>query len=521
MEIVTPRLIDVLIVGAGPTGAALAIDLVRRGLNIRVIDRQPTSFPGSRAKGLQPRTLEVFEDLGVLDEVIASGGNYPLLGVHMGPIVVPWRMIKKSRPSMDRPYPNTWMAPQYRTDANLHARLAGLGGRIEFGTELLSFRQDRDSVTASVRAGGSEQTIQARYLVGADGGSSRVRSEAGIGFSGETDEDDRWIIVDAETSGLARNRWHTWPGKGGRMTAACPLPHTTVFQWMFRLAATEPVTLEPQALQELVLARTGDRRVRLGDIGWSTVFRPNIRLAESYRKGRVFLAGDAAHTHTPAGGQGLNTGVQDAYNLGWKLGQVLAGADDALLDTYEAERQPIAEEMLARSTRRYRSIGKANTTSVQRTADERQLDLNYRGGPLAPASVPDNRALAAGDRAPDAVVVGADGARVRLFDLFRGPQFTALAYGPKAAAALAGADWPAGGASLKKVPVNGGKRAGASLSDRLGSLRRIYGLQPDTLLLVRPDGYVALIATRDWASQLEHVSSTLAGRQGDASGATQ
>jgi 2-polyprenyl-6-methoxyphenol hydroxylase-like FAD-dependent oxidoreductase len=420
---------------------------------------------------------------------------------------------------MDRPYPNTWMAPQYRTDAVLHARLCALGGRIEYDGELLSFRQGDEAVTASVRIGGIEQTIRARYLVGADGGASRVRSEAGIGFSGETDENDRWIIVDAATTGLARSRWHTWPGKGGRMTAACPLPHTTVFQWMFRLAAGEDATLEPRALQALVLARTGDRRIRLGDIGWSTVFRPNIRLAESYRRGRVFLAGDAAHTHTPAGGQGLNTGVQDAYNLGWKLGQVIAGADDALLDTYEAERQPIAEEMLARSTRRYRAIGKASKSSLQRTADELQLDLSYRGGPLAPAR--DERSVGIGDRAPDAVLVSADGARVRLFDLFRGPQFTAVAYGPKAAAALAAVTWPVGGAGLNTVFVSGGKRSGASLSDGLGALRRIYGVKANTLLLIRPDGYIALLATQDWTNQIERVSAALAGRQRDASGASQ
>ncbi len=513
--------LDVLVVGAGPSGTALAIDLARRGLNIRVIDKQPVAFAGSRAKGLQPRSLEVLEDLGVLDRVFAAGGDYPLLGIYVGPFTVPWRMIKRAKPSEDRPYPNTWMVPQFRTDPILHARLAELGSRIEFGTELVAVQQDDHSVTAMVRVGGNEQAISARYLVGADGGASRVRSEMGIGFTGETDDSDRWIILDSETTGLSRQRWHIWPGKGGKVTAACPLPNTNLFQWMIRIDGDDEAKLDAEDLQRRVRARTGNGSIRLGKTSWSTVFRPNIRLAQSYRKGRIFLAGDAAHVHTPSGGQGLNTGVQDSYNLGWKLGQALSGAGDALLDTYEAERQPIADEMLARSTKRYQAIGKPSADAIRRTADERQLELSYCDGPLAPASSQRTATVRVGDRAPDARLVNADGTKTRLFELFRGPHFTAIGYGPKAAEALAQSSWPSRGASLKRVAVNAGARLDVSLADKQQSFCRIYGLQGDTLLLIRPDGYVGQIATKDWSKQLEQAARTMTGALYDARKANQ
>ena len=503
--------IDVLVVGAGPSGSALAIDLARRGLKIRIIDKQPAAFAGSRAKGLQPRSLEMLEDFGILKDIIAAGGDYPLLGIHVGPFTLPWRMIKRSKPTEDRPYPNTWMVPQFRTDPILHARLTELGSKIEFGTELTSVQQDDQKVIATVRVGGTEQTIVARYLVGADGGASRVRSAMGIGFTGETDDSDRWIIIDTETTGLSRNRWHVWPGTGGRVTTACPLPNTNLFQWMIRIDVDDPAKLDPDDLQTRVRTRTGNANIRLGKIHWSTVFRPNIRLAQAYRKGRVFLAGDAAHVHTPAGGQGLNTGIQDSYNLGWKLGQALAGAGDALLDTYQAERQPIADEMLARSTKRYKAIGKPNTDAIRRTADERQLELSYRDGPLAAASSHQTATLRVGDRAPDAKLATADRAKMRLFELYRGPHFTAIAFGTKAAEALARGSWPSHGASLKRVAVNAGKRLDVSLTDKQQSFRRIYGLQGDTLLLIRPDGYVGLIATEDWSELLEQATRTMTG----------
>ncbi|MFI5621582.1 FAD-dependent oxidoreductase [Streptomyces sp. NPDC051567] len=501
--------LDVLVVGAGPAGTALAVDLARRGLDVRIIDKAPHAFDGSRAKGVQPRTLELLHDLGALDDVLAGGGVYPPLGIHLGPLTAPWRMYRVRRATPDVPYPNTWLIPQYRTDRALHARLGRLGRTVEFGRQLVGFTQGPDSVTATVTDDGGKEAerITARYLVGADGGSSAVRKQLGIGFVGSTDEQDRMIIVDARTTGLSRDRWHVWPGPGGRFVGACPLPDSDLFQWMVRLAPGEEASLDEQQLNERIRSHTRDRRLKLSGIRWKSVFRPNIRLAERYRSGRVMIVGDAAHVHTPAGAQGLNTGVQDAYNLGWKLGQVLAGADDRLLDSYEAERLPIAASVLGLSTAKYEALSAYSTSAIRRGGDESQLGLSYHGGPLAPGHGDRTKTLRVGDRAPDAELPhpGADAAgRVpaRLFDLCRGPHFTAVAYGTRAAQALDRLDWAPSGARLKRITVD-------ATDAGIQTFRRAYGPTGDTLLLIRPDGYIGHIATDDWLNTTHAAARTM------------
>ncbi|MFD5327744.1 FAD-dependent oxidoreductase [Streptomyces sp. NPDC127092] len=494
----TPQPIDVLVIGAGPSGSALAIDLVRRGLDVRIVDRSPHAFDGSRAKGIQPRSLEVLEDLGALDDVLAGGDLYPKLGLHAGPLSVPWKMFPHKEATPDVPYPNTWLIPQFRTDRALHARLGELGREVEFDKALTELTQDEDTVLAKVVGADGAEEIVARYAVGADGGSSVVRKQLGIGFVGTTDESDRVLIVDASVSGLARNRWHMWPGLGGKLIAACPLPGSDMFQWMIRLTPDEEPPQDIGAIVDRIHSHTRNRHIQLHEIHWTSVFRPNIRLAEHYGRGRVFLVGDAAHVHTPAGAQGLNTGMQDGYNLGWKLGQVLAGADPTLLATYEAERQPIAAGVLGLSTEKWGGIAKLDPSSMKRGKDEQQLSLTYYGGPLAPADGLRTGTLRVGDRVPDARLLGADGAETRLFDLFQGPHFTAVAYGPGAARDLELLDWPTTGAQLKRLTVGPAAGDGRAFSDLENTLRSAYGLTGDTLLLIRPDGYIGHIAIRDF-----------------------
>jgi 2-polyprenyl-6-methoxyphenol hydroxylase-like FAD-dependent oxidoreductase len=494
----TDRLIDVVIAGAGPTGSALAIDLTRRGLKVRLLERGRQAFGGSRAKGVQPRSLEVLHDLGVLDEIVAGGSLYPKLGVHLGPFTIPWRMFADSDPSDGVPYPNTWLIPQFRIDRALHVRLQELGGAVEFGKELLDFTQNSATVNCRVSTSNGTEEIRARYLVGADGGSSTVRKHLGIEFLGATDEEDRILIVDAEVSGLRRDRWHIWPGARGRFVGACPLPHSDLFQWMIRLSPEELPPSDLNAIVARLQSRIRDPRVRLHGIQWLSVFRPNIRLAENYRRGRVFVAGDAAHVHTPAGAQGLNTGLQDAYNLGWKLAQVLAGAPSGLLDTYEMERQAIAEGVLGLSTRKYQGIAKLDPSALRRGKDEQQLLLTYHGGPLAPPGGERTRTLRVGDRAPDGVLNGVHGKPVRLFDLYRGSHFTAVAFGEQAAQACNRLPWPSSGAALKRVVVGATTASvDAVLTDTLRSFENLYGMTGDTLMLIRPDGYIGHIATQD------------------------
>ncbi|CAM3705299.1 FAD-dependent monooxygenase [Smaragdicoccus niigatensis] len=492
--------LDVLIVGAGPTGLTLACDLVRRGLNIRIIDHAETGFPGSRAKGVQPRTLEVFHDLGVLDDLVEHSTTYPLLGLHIGPLTIPWTMMGRHRATEDVPYPNTLLVPQYDTDACLRRRLDALGGHVEYRTRLTSCTDDGTGVTAVIDGPNGPETVHARFLFGADGGSSRVRQQAGIPFVGETDESDKMIVADVLVDGLGPNRWHIWPRNGGRFMALCPLPDGK-FQLMLRLKHSESAELEPGAIERLVQQAAENAGLQIRKIYWSSVFRPNVRLAEHYRSGNIFLAGDAAHVHTPAGAQGLNTGVQDAYNLGWKLGQVIAGAPEALLDSYEAERRPVAARVLGLSSALYQGLTDRPLAAAKRGDEERQLLLNYRGGPLA--AEPSDRAVQTGDRAPDAKYRDIDGQSGRLFDRFRGPHFTLVAIGDAAIAGAATTDWPAGGASLHTVRIPTSAARG---------LQRIYGIEGPAQILVRPDGYIAYIATGDWESALKARAHGLAPR---------
>jgi len=247
----------------------------------------------------------------------------------------------------------------------------------------------------------------------------------------------------------------------------------------------------------MIRRRIKSDKIRIHDIQWTSVFRPNIRLADEYRRDRIFVAGDAAHVHTPMGAQGLNTGVQDAYNLGWKIAQVLSGAPQELLDTYEAERQPIAASVLGRSTRKYEAAANSDAESRKRGKDEQQLLITYRAGPLGRASSRGTATLDAGDRAPDAKLIRYDNTPVSLFELFRGPHFTAIGYGIAAADCVQKMSWPDGeGAGLKRIAVDAHETPPTideSLTDNRSSFKRIYGLDRETIILVRPDGYIAHI----------------------------
>ena len=196
-----------LIVGAGPTGLTLACDLARQGVACRVVDRAARLFVGSRGKGLQPRTLEVFDDLGVIDAVLAAGAPFPSFRGYAGERVIWDRSlhdmlgIPPAQPRPDVPYTEAWLLPQWRTDEILRDRLVKLGGQVELDTELVGFEQDEAGVTATLRRGGTAERARFRYLVGADGGRSFVRKALGVGFAGETFETERTLIGDVEVEG--------------------------------------------------------------------------------------------------------------------------------------------------------------------------------------------------------------------------------------------------------------------------------------------------------------------------------
>ncbi|WP_052488982.1 FAD-dependent monooxygenase [Streptomyces sp. 150FB] len=500
--------IDVLVVGAGPTGLTLACELAVRGVRFRIVDRAEIFFGGSRADGIQPRTMEVFADLGVLDPILAGGHPDVLMRAYRGDEVV-WegQMSEPVEPTPSVPYPNIWFVPQFRTEEVLRERLAELGARVELSTELTGFTQDADGVTATLTAGGKSETVRARYLVGADGGGSTVRKRLGIPFPGETDETTTMLFADARIDGIGRDHGRIWQTGDGSV-AVTPLAGTELFV----VVAPPPAEAEsiPGYLRRRVTEASGRDDIRVGEVTWHTTWRANTRLAERFRDGRVFLAGDAGHVHPPTGGQGMNTGIQDGYNLAWKIAASVAGAPDVLLESYEPERMAAARTALDISTALLEKHRRGDDDAHVRGPEVHGLTLNYRGGPLSwddrgrDDRARDDRAEAdtvtAGDRAPDAPVTTADGRPIRLFELFHGPHWTLLAFGATeadSALALSERFGPALHAYTVIRPGESGESGQVAdhvLTDRLGHLRTGYGAHDGTLVLVRPDGYLGLVA---------------------------
>ncbi|MFD4524556.1 FAD-dependent monooxygenase [Streptomyces sp. NPDC058470] len=445
---------DVLIVGAGAAGLALAIDLARRGVPALVVERADALFPGSRGKGLQPRTQEVFDDLGVVEAVRTAGGPYPVSIVWQdGERKGERKMADETEATEAAPYHEAWMLAQWRTQEILFARLTELGGGVAFGRELVGIAQDADGVTASFASGAP---VRARYAVAGDGGRSTVRRVLGIGMTGETVDPNPMLVADVRITGLDRGNINMFPPAGDEgFMVVFPLAGTEDFQVVAQFPDGTDIDLSLEGIRKVVATRSHLSPEDVTEVRWASNFRPRAALADRFREGRIFLAGDAAHVHSPAGGQGLNTSVQDAYNLGWKLGAVLSGtAAPALLDSYEEERLPNAADMLGLTTQVHRG-------EVQRGAATQQLGLGYRGRSLAVETregLPSG-ALHAGDRAPDGIRGG-----VHLFDEFRGPHWTLLAVGTDG-------DLPQlAGTPTVRIPA--------------------YEAYGTGVFLVRPDGYV-------------------------------
>jgi 2-polyprenyl-6-methoxyphenol hydroxylase-like FAD-dependent oxidoreductase len=473
---------DVLICGAGAAGLTLAIDLARRGIAFRLIEKNPGPFAGSRGKGIQPRTQEIFEDLGILDRLVATGGFYPAPRKYRADGT--WTDLPfdaQVEPTPAEPYRLPLLVPQFLTEGVMRGRLAELGGDVAFGTELIGFEQDADGVEARLSTPAGEEVVRARFLVGADGGRSFVRRALDIGFPGKT-LDMRAVVADVVLTGLGRDAWHQF-GEGGMdaFMSLCPLSGTDLFQVQAPIPLEGEVDLSARGLADMVAARTGRDDIGIHSVAWASAYSMNARLADRYRVGRALLVGDAAHIHPPTGGQGLNTSVQDAYNLGWKLAAVLGGGPGALLDTYEEERRPVAADVLGLSTK---LLDQAKRGDMRRGREVHQLGIGYAGSTLALENPQRSGRLRAGDRAPDAPVRGVAGQPVRLFELFKGAHWTLL-----------GCDVDGDLVAPRRGLRIHGFGARGDLVDDGNHFRDAYGLKAGDRVLVRPDGYVGAIVS--------------------------
>ncbi|MFE2087223.1 FAD-dependent monooxygenase [Streptomyces sp. NPDC059460] len=511
---------DVLIVGAGPTGLTLACDLARRDIAVRIVDKSRDFPRSSRAKGPNPRSLEVLEDLGVVDEVLAAGSTPPPMRKYRGGVAIADAdPFEGSGPTPDAPYDRSWLIAQWRLEEILRARLAEYGVRVELGAEVTGLVETDASVTVTSADGSETGTA---YVVGCDGAHSAVRKLLGVPFEGRTTQEQMMVCGDVEVEGLDRGIWHQWFDEDGAVML-CPIPGTRS-GWWFQAgpetdAAGAPVPPSQESFRRLFAKHSGLPGTRLSNATLLSTYRVNERMAGRYRVGRVLLAGDAAHVHAIAGGLGMNTGIQDAFNLGWKLALVATGrAGTGLLDTYEEERLPVAARTLDLASDRLRETLEAikkpgGGLDAANAAETMGLDGNYRWSSLARDGAADGpRArLRAGDRAPDAPCRDAGtGTRVRLFETFAGPHFTLLGFGAAAAQALR--EVAAGYGDVVRVhAVDGGGHEG--LTDDEGHARSAYGITEDALVLVRPDNYVALIArATEHGAVADHLDRTALGR---------
>ncbi|WP_426138932.1 FAD-dependent oxidoreductase [Pseudomonas sp. DWP3-1-2] len=481
---------EVLICGAGAAGLTLAIDLARRGISFRLIEKAESAFHGSRGKGIQPRTQEVFEDLGILDRIVAAGGVYPPeRRYHADGSYSGADASEQQPPTPAEPYRQALMVPQFLTERVMRERLLELGHKPHFACELVDFEQDEEGVTVRMAGRGGEEKLRVNWLVGADGGRSFVRRTLGIEFPGKT-LGVRALVADAVIPGLSRDYWHRFnDGDMTRQISLCPLAGTDLFQIQGPVPLDGDIDLSADGLTRLVAERTGRTDIHIQSVSWSSAYAMNARLADQYRVERVFLVGDAAHIHPPTGGQGLNTSVQDAYNLGWKLAAVIDSAPRTLLDSYEQERRPIAASMLGLATRLLEALKQGD---MRRGREVHQLDIGYRDSTLTFEQPGRSGMLSAGDRAPDAPIRGAAGQASRLFSVYQGAHWTLLGYGLERSVLQ-----PRPGLHIHTFGLQG------DLHDDRGHFLEAYGPAVGEWVLVRPDGYVAAIVSNNDVQALE------------------
>jgi 2-polyprenyl-6-methoxyphenol hydroxylase-like FAD-dependent oxidoreductase len=508
--------LDALVVGAGPTGLTLAAQLHAMGATVRIVDRQPDRVHESRALAVQPRTLEVLDQLGVTQELVARGSDAVRLQLHAGGRVVPVRLFGLGLD--DTAYPFLLFVSQAETEQVLNRHLAANHVPVERGVELATFSTDAESVGCTLRHGdGRTEQVHARYLVGCDGAHSTVRHGAGIPFTGGA-YPQTFALADLEVDGLDRDTVHAFLGPTGILFF---FPLGRPASW--RLLGMPPTIPDGhreadrpslEELQALTDAFTGGG-LRLHDPAWLTYFRLHHRHATRYRAGRVFVAGDAAHVHSPAGAQGMNTGIQDAWNLGWKLALVTRGvADQALLDSYQAERRPVGTFVVRFTDRAFTVATSANplvravrtkvvprvlplalrfdraVASGFRTVS--QLGISYRDSPAVQEGEPAlRRGPRAGDRLPDTRVTR-DGKPVRLHQVLAEPRFHLLLCGPPGS-------WDAGPVTAvrRRYPdilvidhLTSEASPGALHAVDGQALARL-GVDDTAHYLIRPDGHIA------------------------------
>jgi 2-polyprenyl-6-methoxyphenol hydroxylase-like FAD-dependent oxidoreductase len=490
---------DVLIVGAGPTGLVLALWLTKQGVSVRIIDKAGQPGTTSRALAIQARTLELYRQLDLTDEVLKQG--HKVAGLNL------WVQGKKeTRVSFETiaegvtPY-GPFIYPQDQHERLLIERLQTLGVSVERQTELLKFTDAGDHVAAELRcANGEKEACEASYLTGCDGASSIVRQTMGTGFRGGTYQ-QVFYVADVDAAGPALDGELHVDLDEADFLAIFPLKgegRARLIGTVRDKRAKHPESLTFEDVSDHAIQHM---KVEVRNVNWFSTYRVHHRVTEHFRKGRIFLLGDAAHIHSPAGGQGMNTGIGDAINLAWKLQAVLAGqASDALLNTYETERRAFARKLVATTDKGFTlataegrvadfirtrivpiivpTLFKFETARDYMFGAVSQIVVAYRDSALSAGSAGDIRG---GDRLPWAPTPTADN-----FDTFRTIGWQVHVYGAAGAELV---DW----CKRNNIPLHA--FAWQAVHEKAGLIK-------DAMYLLRPDTYIALAAHDQSAERL-------------------
>ncbi|MBB5160497.1 FAD-dependent monooxygenase [Mycobacterium sp. AZCC_0083] len=503
----TPTTLEAVVVGAGPVGLVAACELARRGIRVRVIDKLAEPTTESRAIAIHSRSLDMFDRMGIVDDLVATGAK------SMG-----MKMFSNGRElfhvefdGVDSAFPWSLLTPQTETERVLFERLTSLGVYVERGTELTDLTQGDNVVQLTVRhSDGATETIATPWVIGADGSHSTVRHLVGARLAGSF-KGERFILGDCDAdSDLAPDSMHTMFAPEGPVLFMPMRDGRARIMAEIHDAPGTPLNLQPAQddLQRILDQRVGG--ITITKSHWLTCFEVHHGQVPAYRYGRVFLVGDAAHIHSPAGGQGMNTGMQDAFNLVWKLAATISGdGGQALLDSYHVERYPVAERVISFSSKLttaatlhggahvvrnaiMKVLGSIPAVGDKLAALVEEIGIGYQGSPAVLDRRPRHADVVAGQHLPHPDDPELRKELGRVCSAGHTVLTVAAPDGPTPAAG------PAGHVQVlitsDGAPVDGHDE---TIVDPGGAIAKRYGLRSGGRVVVRPDGYIGAVTALD------------------------